>query len=181
LSNSLNIQVNPIPTVVLSNDVTIQQGESTTLTATTAANLTYLWTPSTALSCTDCTVTEANPEESITYTFTVTDPATNCSAADSVVVTVIRTFDVWVPNAFSPNKDGVNDIFFVRGNNVKDFALKIFDRWGTLMFETSDLNDGWNGEYQGRIVNTGIFVYTLDYTLKEGTQGTLKGNISVSN
>jgi gliding motility-associated-like protein len=181
LSNSLNIQVNPIPTVVLSNDVTIQQGESTTLTATTAANLTYLWTPSTALSCTDCTVTEANPEESITYTFTVTDPATNCSAADSVVVTVIRTFDVWVPNAFSPNKDGVNDIFFVRGNNVKDFALKIFDRWGTLMFETSNLNDGWNGEYQGRIVNTGIFVYTLDYTLKEGTQGTLKGNISVSN
>ncbi|MFN4932381.1 MAG: gliding motility-associated C-terminal domain-containing protein [Bacteroidota bacterium] len=181
LSNSLNIQVNPIPTVVLSNDVTIQQGESTTLTATTAANLTYLWTPSTALSCTDCTVTEANPEETITYTFTVTDPATNCSAADSVVVTVIRTFDVWVPNAFSPNKDGVNDIFFVRGNNVKDFALKIFDRWGTLMFETSNLNDGWNGEYQGRIVNTGIFVYTLDYTLKEGTQGTLKGNISVSN
>ncbi|MFN7846845.1 MAG: gliding motility-associated C-terminal domain-containing protein [Bacteroidota bacterium] len=181
LSNSLNIQVNPIPTVVLSNDVTIQQGESTTLTATTAANLTYLWTPSTALSCTDCTVTEANPEESTTYTFTVTDPATNCSAADSVVVTVIRTFDVWVPNAFSPNKDGVNDIFFVRGNNVKDFALKIFDRWGTLMFETSNLNDGWNGEYQGRIVNTGIFVYTLDYTLKEGTQGTLKGNISVSN
>jgi gliding motility-associated-like protein len=86
-----------------------------------------------------------------------------------------------VPNAFSPNKDGVNDIFFVRGNNVKDFALKIFDRWGTLMFETSNLNDGWNGEYQGRIVNTGIFVYTLDYTLKEGTQGTLKGNISVSN
>ena len=181
LSNSLNIQVNPIPTVVLSNDVTIQQGESTTLTATTAANLTYLWTPSTALSCTDCTVTEANPEETITYTFTVTDPATNCSAADSVVVTVIRTFDVWVPNAFSPNKDGVNDIFFVRGNNVKDFALKIFDRWGTLMFETSNLNDGWNGEFQGRIVNTGIFVYTLDYTLKEGTQGTLKGNISVSN
>ncbi|MFN4811184.1 MAG: gliding motility-associated C-terminal domain-containing protein [Bacteroidota bacterium] len=181
LSNSLNIQVNPIPTVVLSNDVTIQQGESTTLTATTAANLTYLWTPSTALSCTDCTVAEANPEESTTYTFTVTDPATNCSAADSVVVTVIRTFDVWVPNAFSPNKDGVNDIFFVRGNNVKDFALKIFDRWGTLMFETSNLNDGWNGEFQGRIVNTGIFVYTLDYTLKEGTQGTLKGNISVSN
>ncbi|MFY8029109.1 MAG: gliding motility-associated C-terminal domain-containing protein, partial [Bacteroidia bacterium] len=181
LSNSLNIQVNPIPTVVLSNDVTIQQGESTTLTATTAANLTYLWTPSTALSCTDCTVAEANPEESTTYTFTVTDPATNCSAADSAVVTVIRTFDVWVPNAFSPNKDGVNDIFFVRGNNVKDFALKIFDRWGTLMFETSNLNDGWNGEYQGRIVNTGIFVYTLDYTLKEGTQGTLKGNISVSN
>jgi gliding motility-associated-like protein len=181
VSNSLTIQVNPIPTVTLSNDVTIQQGESTTLTATTGANLNYLWTPSTALSCTDCLVSDANPEETTTYTFVVTDPATACSASDSVVVTVIRTFDIWVPSAFSPNKDGANDNFFVRGNNVKDFTLKIFDRWGTLMFQTSNLNDGWNGEYQGRIVNSGVFVYTVEYTLKDSTQGTLKGNVTVSN
>jgi gliding motility-associated-like protein len=181
VSNLINITVNPIPTVSLSEDVTIQEGESTNLTATTNAGLTYLWTPSDALSCSDCLTPTASPIETTVYTFNVTDPATNCSSNDSLKVTVIRNYDIWVPTAFSPNSDGNNDFFFVRGNNVKEFTIKLFDRWGTIVFETSNLAEGWNGEYQNRLINTGTLVYVLTYTLNDGTSESQKGNITVSN
>lgn len=180
-SNTIDIQVNPIPTVSLSEDVTIQEGESTNLTATATAGLTYLWTPSESLSCSDCLTPTASPEETTVYTFSVSDPITSCSANDSLKVTVIRNYDIWVPTAFSPNADGQNDFFFVRGNNVKDFTIRIYDRWGSKVFETSNLAEGWNGEYHNRKVNSGILVYVLDYTLNDGTVQTTKGNITVSN
>jgi gliding motility-associated-like protein len=180
-SNNIDIQVNPIPSVALSEDVTIQEGESTTLTATATANMTYLWTPSTSLTCSDCLTPTASPTETTVYTFNVTDPATNCNSNDSLTVTVIRNYDIWVPTAFSPNEDGNNDYFFVRGNNVKEFTIRLFDRWGNKVFETSNLAEGWNGEYQNRLINSGILVYVLNYTLNDGTTETIKGNITVSN
>ena len=180
-SNNIDIQVNPIPSVALSEDVTIQEGESTTLTATATANMTYLWTPTTSLTCSDCLTPTASPTETTVYTFNVTDPATNCNSNDSLKVTVIRNYDIWVPTAFSPNEDGNNDYFFVRGNNVKDFTIRLFDRWGNKVFETSNLAEGWNGEYQNRLINSGILVYVLNYTLNDGTTETIKGNITVSN
>jgi hypothetical protein len=134
LSNTINIQVNPVPSVGLSEDVTIQEGESTTLTATTATGLTYLWTPSASLSCSDCLSPTANPIETTVYTFLVSDPATNCNSSDSLKVTVIRNYDIWVPTAFSPNGDTKNDFFFVRGNNVKEFTISVFDRWGNKVY-----------------------------------------------
>ncbi len=180
-SNSIPIQVNPVPVVSLSEGVTINEGESTTLTATAPEAMTYLWTPSESLSCSNCLTPTATPEETTVYTFSVTDPATWCAGFDSVSITVIRTFDIWVPTAFSPNGDHVNDVLYVRGNNVKTFTFRIYDRWGNKLFETNDLKTGWDGEYNGSKVNAGIFVYTLDYQLKNGNSKTLKGNITVSN
>jgi gliding motility-associated-like protein len=181
LSNTINIQVNPVPSVGLSEDVTIQEGESTTLTATTATGLTYLWTPSASLSCADCLSPTANPIETTVYTFLVSDPATNCNSSDSLTVTVIRNYDIWVPTAFSPNGDGNNDVFSVYGNNVKDFTFSLYDRWGNKVYETSKLEDSWNGEYQNRLLNTGIYVYILSFNLNDGTTDTQKGNITISN
>ncbi|HRG59586.1 MAG TPA: gliding motility-associated C-terminal domain-containing protein [Bacteroidia bacterium] len=181
ISNSISIQVNPVPSVTLSEDVTIQEGESTTLTATTSENLTYLWSPSESLSCSDCLSPTAAPLETTVYNFVVTDPATNCSASDSLKVTVIRNYDIWVPNAFSPNNDNINDYFAVRGNNIKEFTIKIYDRWGTKLFETSNIAEVWSGDYQNRKVNSGVYVYVLDYILNDGTTNAVKGNITVSN
>jgi gliding motility-associated-like protein len=181
VSNTVNVQVNPVPTVSLSEDVTIQEGETTNLTASANAGLTYLWTPSATLTCSDCLLPTASPIETTVYTFTVSDPATSCSTSDSLKVTVIRNYDIWVPSAFSPNEDGSNDFFFVRGNNVKEFTITLYDRWGTKVYETSNLAEGWNGEYQNRKINSGVLVYVLTYTLNDGTTATNKGNITVSN
>ena len=181
LSNTISIQVNPIPSVTLSEDVTIQEGESTTLTATTSANLTYNWTPTESLSCGDCLSPTASPLETTVYTFVVTDPATSCSESDSLKVTVIRNYDIWVPSAFSPNGDQINDYFAVRGNNIKEFTIRVYDRWGTKLFQTSNIAEVWNGDYQNRKVNSGVYVYVLDYILNDGTTNTVKGNLTVSN
>ncbi len=180
-SNTISIQLNQIPSVTLSPSVTIHEGESTVLTATAPAAMTYMWVPSESLSCSDCLTPTATPEQTTVYNFSATDPLTGCAGVDSVSVTVIRTFDIWVPSAFSPNDDHVNDVLYVRGNNVKNFTFRVFDRWGNKLFETSDLKTGWDGEYQGRKVNAGILVYTLTYELKDGTSQTIKGNITVSN
>ena len=181
ISNNIDIQVNPVPTVVLSENVTIQEGESTTLTATATPGMTYLWTPSESLSCNDCLLPNASPVETTVYTFSVIDPATTCGASDSLVVTVIKNYDIWVPTAFSPNGDSNNDFFFVRGNNVKEFTIRIFDKWGAQLYESANLAEGWNGEFKNKKINTGVLVYILDFTLNDGTAGSRKGNITVSN
>ncbi|MCC6253106.1 MAG: gliding motility-associated C-terminal domain-containing protein [Bacteroidia bacterium] len=181
VSNTINIQVNPTPTVSVSDDATIQEGSSVNITAVATENMNYLWSPSEGLSCSDCLLPVATPKETTVYNISVTDPASGCSAVDSVKITVIKNFDIWIPTAFSPNGDGKNDILFVRGNNIKAFTLKIYDRWGTKLFETSDVAKGWDGEYNNRKVNTGIFVYVIDYTLNDGTSQTLKGNLTLSN
>ena len=180
-SNVITIQVNPVPTVDLSADVTIEEGESTTLIATTGAGLNYVWTPSESLSCSDCLSPVATPEMTTIYSFTVSDPASSCAANDSVKVTVIRNFDIWVPSAFSPNADGHNDLFKVRGNNIKEFTITIYDRWGMKLYESSNLNEAWDGEFNGRKINSGIVVYALTYVLNDGTSETKKGNITISN
>ena len=181
LSNNIEIQVNQIPTVTLSDDVTIQEGETTELTASATAGMTYLWAPSASLSCSDCFTPIASPVETTVYTFNVTDTATSCNAIDSLTVTVIRNYDIWVPSAFSPNGDSNNDFFFVRGNNIKEFNISLYDRWGNKVYESSNLAEGWNGEFQNRVINSGILVYVLNFTLNDGISATQKGNITVSN
>ena len=181
LSNTIEIQVNQIPTVTLSEDVTIQEGETTELTASATAGMTYLWTPSASLSCSDCFTPIASPAETTVYTFIVRDTATSCNAIDSLIVSVIRNYDIWVPSAFSPNGDSNNDFFFVRGNNIKEFNISLYDRWGNKVYESSNLAEGWNGEFQNRVINSGILVYVLNFTLNDGISATQKGNITVSN
>ena len=80
--------------------------------------------------------------------------------------------NIVVPNAFSPNNDGVNDIFYAQGVFIQnltgkppiDYMLRIFDRWGSLLFETNDFNKGWDGNYNERACDVGVYVYELRAT-----------------
>lgn len=85
-----------------------------------------------------------------------------------------------VPNAFSPNADNKNDMlaFFV-GHDIEYFTLMIFDRWGNLVFQTSTVDDFWNGYYKGKLVNTGVYTYTLEYESTETGSNKVTGNITV--
>jgi gliding motility-associated-like protein len=64
-----------------------------------------------------------------------------------------------VPNAFSPNGDGVNDAFRVFGEDILSLDLRIYDRWGTLLFQTNDPSQGWDGRYKGEALNSGVFLW----------------------
>ena len=68
-------------------------------------------------------------------------------------------FVIWVPNIFSPNGDGNNDVLYVRGKGVQDVLFKVYNRWGEKVFESTSLDDGWDGTIRGKDVNNAVFVY----------------------
>lgn len=86
---------------------------------------------------------------------------------------------IYIPNAFSPNGDGANDHVFVRGQNLTQLDFKIFDRWGELVFETTDQTIGWDGTYKGAAVDPDVYVYHLKATCIDGTEYLIKGNITL--
>jgi gliding motility-associated-like protein len=97
------------------------------------------------------------PEED-TYAVRVWDEW-GCSGTDTITLSRQCPTKIYAPTAFSPNKDGINDIFFLYAEDVISYDLKIFDRWGNLVFKTTDLLEGWNGQYRGNDVDPGIFVW----------------------
>ncbi|MBV1952552.1 MAG: gliding motility-associated C-terminal domain-containing protein, partial [Cycloclasticus sp.] len=154
------IVVNATPTINAGPNVTIELGGSTTLNAT-GSNGTYTWSPPTWLSCVTCVDPISTPDETITYTVIVTD-SNGCSASDEVTVIVDFENVIWVPNIFSPNGDGNNDILYVRGVGVTQLKFFVYDRWGEKVFETQDLDIGWDGTFRGKKMNNAVFVYYLE-------------------
>lgn len=166
------------PAIFVSPDVTIAYGEAVEISVNSAAS--YLWSPSTNLSCSNCQLAIASPTTSMWYNVTITD-SYGCTAVDSVYIEVEPPCgEVFVPSAFSPNGDGINDHFFVRGNCIEDLLLQVFDRWGELVFETSNIAIKWDGSYRGKDLDAGVFVYQLSGRLKKSIEPFyLKGNVTL--
>ena len=97
------------------------------------------------------------------YNVTLTN-GKNCSITDHVKIKELCITKVFVPNAFTPfNEDDNNDIFLAKGTNVSDFHMMIFNRWGELMFESFDINHGWDATYKGHEVQIDVYVWKLDW------------------
>ncbi|HLU85880.1 MAG TPA: PKD domain-containing protein, partial [Vicingaceae bacterium] len=171
------ITVHPLPVVDAGSDVSIKLGETTLLNAT-GTNGSYSWTPPLWLICPLCPSTNSTPEETITYTVTVVD-SNGCIASDQVTVIVDYEFVIWVPNIFSPNGDGNNDVLYVRGKGVQDVLFKVYNRWGEKVFESTSLDDGWDGTFRGKDVNNAVFVYYLEATFIDGSEVTKKGDVTL--
>jgi gliding motility-associated-like protein len=86
---------------------------------------------------------------------------------------------VFVPNVFSPNGDGFNDVLRVRGKGIEEMQFIIFNRWGEKVFETSDVNSGWDGTQNGEAMNLSVFVYVLKGKYKDGKLFDVKGNVTL--
>lgn len=94
-------------------------------------------------------------------------------------ITIYEKPILFIPNAFSPNGDGVNDVFYIYGSGIKEINFRIFDRWGELVFETSELNIGWDGTFKGKMVNQGVYVYEAVVITNTLEQRKLKGSITL--
>lgn len=86
---------------------------------------------------------------------------------------------VYVPNIFSPNGDGNNDVLWVRGEDVTEMQFRIYNRWGCQVFESRDISSGWDGTYQGKAAEQGVFFYTLSITFRRGEQRSITGNVTL--
>ena len=177
-STSYTINVVPTPNVDVTPypNVTINQTQSIELTASGATS--YFWSPSTDLSCTNCATTIASPEETTKYCASTT--VNGCVDTTCVTVFVdIICGELFVPSAFSPNSDGVNDCLSVYNNCIKSMDFKVFSRWGEVVYQSIDVNDCWDGSFKGTELNTAVFVYRLDAVLLNGEEVKLKGNVSL--
>jgi gliding motility-associated-like protein len=166
------IYINPQPTACCNSTITI--GQSVQLNTINSASCS--WVPSSDLSCTNCCDPVASPIVTTTYTVTMVSDS-GCSTTEPITVDV--NCNIFIPEAFSPNGDGQNDVLYVHGDCIKTMQFDVFDRWGNKVFETNDRSIGWDGRYAGKALNTGSYVYELTATLTDGTSQTRKGNIAL--
>ena len=106
----------------------------------------------------------------------------NNGCSDTACVTVnvdIVCGEVFVPTAFSPNGDGQNDCLRVYNNCIESMNFKVYARWGEVVYQSTNVDDCWDGSYKGRDLNSAVFIYTLNATLITGEQVSLKGNVSL--
>jgi len=175
--DSAKVVVNLAPVANTGSNVNILPGQSTTLSASGGG--TYYWSPSTGLICNTCAQSIATPSQTTKYYITVTDP-NGCTSMDSVLVTLdILCKDLFIPNVFSPNDDGENDVFHIYGTCIKSAHLVIYDRWGEKIFETNNVTAGWNGIYKGKLMNAAVFTYIYTAELDNGESINTKGNITL--
>lgn len=150
-----------------------------TFTNTSVNALRYLWDFGD-----QATSTEVNPSHLYKKTgvYTVCLQAFNNSNCPAKVCKTVSTDiepNAGIPTAFSPNNDGSNDILYVRGNDIETMDLKIYNRWGQLVFETQDQGTGWDGNFNGKPQPIDAYAYVLNVQFGDGTTFQKKGNVTL--
>ena len=165
-------------------DTIIGYGNSVTLPFIYDDNLfTYSWSSTQGLSCLDCSIPLASPEESTTYVVTVEDIFGCFTAFYTFEVNVISE-ELVIPNVFTPNGDGDNDIFnyFVKEDQseyIKTLNFKVFNRWGEVVFDGVSSGQGWDGTYKGKDAPSDVYIYILEVQFITGKAKNLKGDLTL--
>lgn len=175
----------PEVTVNLGEDKTINLGNSIDLKATANRQVTFEWFSTDSLSCLDCATVSARPLSTSNYTVQVTDEATGCTAEDAITISVLQARNLFVPNAFSPNGDGINDVLGIFGGENIDRILRfeIYARNGSRVFERSNFlltdNIGWDGEFERQKLSTDVFIYFAEVEFIDGVKEVFSGDFTL--
>lgn len=191
LSEPINIYEPPAITISAGPDQTINLGESVEIEGTVFPfpnpNRGIFWTPSETLSCsTDCVDPIANPVNTTIYTLSVVDSITGCVLTDEMIVNVEKPRNVFIPNVFSPNGDGVNDIFTIySGKGVRQvIEFRVYNRWGALVYEgknipNGDTSLGWDGYFKGKEMNNAVFAWYAEVEFLDDEIILYKGDVTL--
>lgn len=174
-SLNVTITVYSYPIVNAGRDTTIPAGNSVLLLPQLSNDVSgVLWSPPTGLSCTTCISPVASPQKTTVYRIVATNQG-SCNSYDDVKITVLcDRNNIFIPNAFTPNGDNLNDRFYVMGpglQNVK--SMRIYNRWGNLIFEKTYINandplQGWDGMMNGQKAPPGLYSYTTEIICSDG-------------
>ncbi|MCX6316735.1 MAG: gliding motility-associated C-terminal domain-containing protein [Bacteroidetes bacterium] len=163
---SLTFSWNPVPGAV-SYEVSTNGGTTYTLPSSGAAGTTH-------------TVSGLAGNTTVTLLVrALRNQPCETSTPGSATGTTLSSKEIFVPNVFTPNGDGKNDVLFVYGNYVATIRLSIFNQWGQLIFESANINTGWNGTYKGQQQPVGVYAYTLKVVLQDGTIINKKGSVNL--
>ncbi len=158
---NVKVTVYPKPIVQANPDVYGYFDEAAQLGIVTNYPGTYSWSPAEYLSCTDCLEPFATPNRDYKYTITYID-TNGCIATD--IIKVIYDPLLYIPNAFTPDGNGTNEVFRIYGANIDDITLDIYDRWGELIHTIKGFDDYWDGTYKGLPCPIGTYVWKIEYT-----------------
>lgn len=181
----VTVTIYPLPTVDAGPNQRVMAGTTANLRATGTNITSYLWSPGETLSCTDCAAPVASMSVMTTYYVDVLSEH-GCRASDSVrVILYCDNSQVFIPNAFTPNGDGENDVFYPRGAGLKTIrAFRIYNRWGELIFEREGINlndasNAWDGSYKGLEARPDVYVYVLEAECYTGDDVHIKGDVTI--
>ena len=177
-TSQIVIVVNPLPGLTMGPGITIVAGTSTLLNVTVTGNImTYQWTPSIGLS--DPTIKDpvASPTSTPVYTLEIADD-NNCKSNGSIKITVTGgTSKISVPNAFSPNGDGINDIWVITGlSDYPGATVDVFNRYGQLVFHSENNTRGWDGTLNGKPLPVATYYYIID---PKNNEKKLAGSVTI--
>ena len=180
------VQVYPYPTVRLPNDTTIEIGNPVTIVPMLSQDVTsVLWQFPPYLLSTNYPNITVQPKTDSRYIVKVSNEG-GCEALDNMMVVVTcGKGQVFIPNTFSPNADGANDVFFVRGTNIyKVKQMSVFNRWGEIVFQKTSINAndagaGWDGRFNGQLLNPDVYVYMIEVICETGGVLLYKGNVTL--
>lgn len=181
-----NVLVHPLPTSTLPSTVTLQAGFPLVLAGSYSSNVeSWTWRPATGLSCTNCPNPEASPKFNTKYIVQFVD-SNKCMNTNTVQVIVLcKNANVFIPNTFSPNGDGSNDVFYVRGRGLDRVkSLRIFNRWGEVVFEkqnfpVNDASVGWDGRYKGLAPKADVYIYQVEVFCENSDVIRFEGNVAL--
>lgn len=174
-SLSVNVTLYPLPFVSAGADILQNYGVPVTLQGQTNQSAFY-WENLDSNACSTCLNPTVRPELTSRYIFYVTD-INGCENSDTVVV--ILDGSLYIPNTFTPNADGINDLFVTMGKDIKDFKILIFDRWGLLLFESTELSTYWDGTYKGAPVPIDTYIWKVEYEDYQRNFKKLIGHVNV--
>jgi gliding motility-associated-like protein len=174
------IQVNKPKDGYRYKDITVPQGSSQFIHVRSGIGNTYLWKPRLQLSGYNAQYTEFfATADDVKYLIDITDQHT-CITTDTLLMQVLKKPGFYLPTAFTPNGDGLNDFarpYLVGMKTLKNFS--VFNRWGNLIFYSSKYGEGWDGKSKGADQNAGVYVWILEFINDDGKKVTEKGTITI--
>jgi gliding motility-associated-like protein len=155
------VNVTPRPKVFAGRDTSYNVNEAIFIEARGTGTVT--WYTGEGIVCRSCDRTQVYPTRSGCYAVEAKNEY-GCIAFDDICIELTEDFTIYIPDAFSPNNDGLNDVFLIYGDNISSVYMDVYNRWGTLIFSSHDYTQGWDGKYKGAVCEPGIYNYTIRYT-----------------
>lgn len=174
--DTLSVTFGTIDFAFAGNDSILFLGDS--MRIGTPSPYTSTWEPSAGLSCSNCPNPIASPAQTTTYVLTQTNEL-GCTGSDTITIQVEVIISFFIPNAFSPNKDGNNDVFRVRALGLENLELFIVDRYGHEVAALKGIDASWDGTHNGKAVNPSVFAYYGTLFFLDGSRVPVQGNVQV--
>lgn len=177
-TSTIMVTVNPLPTVYAGKDSTINIDQEIVLTGTGNVPVGFLSPDGNPLICNWCSIVTVYPKEYTCYTLEGFNNF-GCRNTDDVCITVTKDWDVFIPNAFTPNNDIDNEYFIPKGYGIETINLTIFDRWGSIIFKENDTKLGWDGKNKGKLCEQGVYIYQTEIISMGGETTTKTGHVTL--